>query len=87
MCQFDGSYTHPTELEGKLQKNLYGSKPAGYINYNGLTEPFHSHGIKQTEADSCLFLHRREHMIAYIAVTIDDFLIAADEPADTDAIL
>lgn len=63
---------------GRLLLNLYGGKAASYIYFKGLESYLVNEcGFIQSEHDPSLFARDKGAHYIIIAVTIDDFLIAA----------
>ena len=65
------------QLVWKLHKSLYELKQSGR-NWNVvLTNFFKTNGFHQSEIDPCLFIKQNETDMTYIAVWVDDIIIAA----------
>ena len=63
----------------KLKKSLYGLKQAPRCWNKRLLEFFRKQGLVQSEADPCLFSrHQEEGKRLFIAVYVDDGIVAAD---------
>ena len=67
------------KLVCKLNKSLYGLKQASRCWYNTLDQFLKESGHKQCEADSCIYLKQVGAQYTYIAVYVDDLLIASND--------
>lgn len=75
--QFDGTLKYPDRPIGKLNLNLYGSKPASHIYFTGLTAHLQKHGFAALHSDPCVFTKKTINGTITAGVTTDDFLVSA----------
>jgi transposase InsO family protein len=67
-----------SQLVWKLNKSLYGLKQSGR-NWNSLLTDFlKESGFKQSQVDACLFIKQADAVSSFIAVWVDDIIVAAN---------
>eukprot|EP00794_Sanderia_malayensis_P002050 gene2050-biopygen1853 len=80
MSQPEGYIQEGNEsLVCKLNKSIYGLKQASRCWYDTLDQYLKKSGYKQCKADSCIYLKRVGTQYTYIAVYVDDLLIASND--------
>lgn len=87
MPRFDGTYSHPGKLIGRLKQNLYGSKTAGFIYFKELAKHLNEHNIFVTDADPCLFIHSHNAGQTYVAATVEDVFVSSNIAAQAYLVL
>lgn len=82
LLNFDGSTTQPhANVVHMLAANLYGTPQACRVYINGAYAHLRKHGYKQCKSDSNVFTKKEKEGEIIMALTIDDFLVAASTPA------
>lgn len=75
--RWNGSYTDPGSLIGRLHLNLYGSKSAANTYYSGLQRHLYANHFTASESEPCLYTQKTSLGCIIAAITTDDFLAAA----------
>lgn len=80
-------YNDNTGLVCKLTRSLYGLKQAPRCWNNCIQGFLQNVGFKQSEADPCLFVRRREEKMIILALYVDDGLIACSDEEEAQRFL
>jgi hypothetical protein len=62
-----------------LNKSLYGLKQAGYVWWQTIQNQLAKHSFKPTDAEPCLFRHRKDGLEIDIIMHVDDMLITTND--------
>lgn len=70
---------------GLLMRNLWGGRSAGHNYIHALFAHLRKHKFIPSDMDTCLFTKQDKVGTTAVAVTVDDFLVIADQPVLIDA--
>ena len=82
-ARFDGSMKH-SATAGILNGNLYGGPTAGNTYLEAVFSLLRQRKFQQSDADPCSFFRREKKGATFVAVTIDDFIVAASKTSYLD---
>ena len=71
----------------KLKKSLYGLKQAPYVWGELFTGFLKDQGFHSSSADPCLFIRLKAEERTYLAIWVDDAIIASNHQSTIDALL
>ena len=71
----------------KLDKALYGLKQAPRAWYHRLSVKLQKLGFKPSKADTSLFYYRKDNLVMFILVYVDDIIVASSSTEATKALL
>lgn len=71
-----GKYRHG-QLMGRLRKNIWNWKSAGYYYIQGLIMFLYNQGYHQFDTDPCLVITQNKYGRIFISITVDYFLSTA----------